>query len=257
MRVLILGGTTEGLGLAKALARDNRFTLIYSLAGRTEKPLLPDAAFRIGGFGGVDGLVQWITRERVDAVVDATHPFAARMSANAVAAADKLRMPLLRLQRLAWARVAGDDWVDVADNDAAVAALGTMPCRVFLTIGRKEVAAYRGAPQHCYVIRAVDPPLPDALPTQADVILQRGPFALDDELALLRTHGIDVVVSKNAGGDAAYAKVIAARQLGLPMVMIARPQLQPARECSDVDTALGWLDRLHVAHGQEPSERGV
>src|SRR5688572_17351116 len=142
MRVLILGGTTEGYALADALARDSRFAATYSLAGRTKTPLLPRGATRVGGFGGAQGLIDWMRGEKIDTIVDATHPYAARISANAVVAADALRMPLLRLQRAAWVRAAGDDWREVPDANAAVTALGPQPRNVFLTIGRTEVAAF-------------------------------------------------------------------------------------------------------------------
>jgi precorrin-6A/cobalt-precorrin-6A reductase len=240
------------------LARDSRFAATYSLAGRTKTPLLPRGATRVGGFGGAQGLIDWMRGEKIDTIVDATHPYAARISANAVVAADALRMPLLRLQRAAWVRAAGDDWREVPDANAAVTALGPQPRNVFLTIGRTEVAAFRAAPQHRYLIRSVDAPEENSLPPRADVILRRGPFDLDDELSLMRAQGIDVVVSKNAGGEAAYAKICAARQRQIPVVMIARPPLPAAPECADVEAALAGLrDEITSAHGREPSERGV
>jgi precorrin-6A/cobalt-precorrin-6A reductase len=258
MRVLILGGTTEGYALAEALARDSRFAATYSLAGRTKTPLRPGGATRVGGFGGAQGLIDWMRSEEVDAIVDATHPYAARISANAVVAADALHMPMLRLQRPAWVPTAGDDWREVPDANAAVTALGPEPRTVFLTIGRTEVADFRAAPQHRYLIRSVDAPEKNSLPPCAEVILRRGPFDFDDELSLMRAQGIDVVVSKNAGGEAAHAKIHAARQLKIPVVMIARPPLPAAPECSDVGAALAWLrDEITSDHRQEPSERGV
>jgi precorrin-6A/cobalt-precorrin-6A reductase len=258
MRVLVLGGTTEGYALAEALARDSRFAATYSLAGRTKTPLLPAGATRVGGFGGARGLIDWMRGEDIEAIVDATHPYAARISTNVAVAADFLHIPLLRLQRPAWVPTSGDDWREAFDADAAVTALGAEPRNVFLTIGRTEVAAFRAGPQHRYLIRSVDEPDKEALPPHAEVILGRGPFRLDDELSLMRTRGIDVVVSKNAGGDAAQAKIIAARQLQIPVVMIARPQLPGAQECADVETALAWLqNEVASAHAREPSERGV
>lgn len=258
MRVLILGGTTESRALADALADDRRFAPVYSLAGRTGAPLLPCVPARVGGFGGRDGLAAWLKLERIDAIVDATHPYAAQMSANAAHAAEACRVPLLRLQRPAWIAGPRDDWRHVASSDAAASALGTTPLNVFLAIGRSDIAAFRAAPQHGYVVRAVDAPDPLDLPPRATVILKRGPFALDDELAVLREHSIDVIVSKNSGGDAAYAKILAASQLGLPVVMIARPPLPVAAECAGVEAALDWLDTIvQRAHGANPSERGV
>lgn len=253
-----MGGTTEGFALAEALARDSRFAATYSLAGRTKAPVLPGGTTRVGGFGGAHGLIDWMRKEGIEAIVDATHPYAARISANAAVAANSLRVPLRRLKRPAWIPTSDDDWREAADADAAVTALGAEPRNVFLTIGRTEVAAFRAAPQHRYLIRSVDAPDREALPPHSEVILRRGPFGLEDELSLMRTHGIDVVVSKNGGGDAAHAKIRAARQLRIPIVMIARPQLPGAQECADVEVALAWLrDEIASAHGREPSERGV
>jgi precorrin-6A/cobalt-precorrin-6A reductase len=258
MRVLILGGTTEAFALAQQLARDQRFAPTYSLAGRTATPLTPDVPCRGGGFGGADGLVAWLEAENIDAVVDATHPFAARISANAAEAARRLRLPLLFVRRPAWRPEPGDRWTDVADMDDAVSALGTEPRRVFLAIGRTEIGAFRSAPQHAYLARAIDAPATDMLPPRIEVLLQRGPFALEDEIALLQSHAIAVLVSKNSGGDAAYAKIAAARQLRLPVVMVRRPALPPGECCPDVASALEWLHALLPdAHGCTASERGV
>jgi precorrin-6A/cobalt-precorrin-6A reductase len=258
MRVLILGGTTEAFALAQQLARDQRFATTYSLAGRTAAPLTPDVPCRVGGFGGADGLAAWLAVEKIDAVVDATHPFAARISANAGIAAQRLRLPLLFVRRPAWYPESGDRWIDVADMDDAVTALGTEPRRVFLAIGRTELGVFRRAPQHAYLARAIDAPRPDALPPHIEIILQRGPFALEDEIAVMRSNAIDVLVSKNSGGDAAYAKIAAARRLGVPAVMVQRPAL-PSGECHpDVASALEWLHALLPGtHGCPASERGV
>jgi precorrin-6A/cobalt-precorrin-6A reductase len=257
MRVLILGGTTEALALAQQLARDGRFAPIYSLAGRTAAPRVPDVKQRIGGFGGVPGLMAWLTAERVQAIVDATHPFAAGMTANAAQAAQRLGLPIVHLQRPAWRREAGDDWTEVAGMNAVPAALGSAPRRVFLAIGRNELGAFRMAPQHRYLVRAVDPPARELLPPHAEVLLHRGPFALEDEVALLRAYAIDVVVSKNSGGAAAGAKIMAARQIGLPVIMVARPPLPEGEVCPDVAGAIAWLETLlSQAHGTV-SERGV
>jgi precorrin-6A/cobalt-precorrin-6A reductase len=258
MRVLILGGTTEAFALAQQLARDQRFAPTYSLAGRTAAPLTPNVPFRVGGFGGADGLAAWLAAEKIDVVVDATHPFAARISANAGLAAQRLRLPLLFVRRQAWRAETGDRWIDVADMDDAVTAPGTEPRRVFLAIGRTELGVFRRAPQHAYLVRAIDAPATDMLPPRTEVLLQRGPFELEDEIALLRSRAIDVLVSKNSGGDAAYAKIAAARALGLPVVMVRRPAL-PAGECRpDVASALEWLHALLPdTHGCSASERGV
>lgn len=261
MRVLILGGTTEAFTLAQRLAGDSRFDALYALAGRTQKPLLPAITCRIGGFGGIDGLARWLVDERVNALIDATHPFAAQMSRNAIEAAAMTYVPLLRLQRAEWQPQPGDNWRTVPDMTGAITALDEPehPKRVFLAIGRKEVAAFTAAPQHSYLVRAVDAPAAESLPPGSEVILQRGPFALADELALLQHNRIDIVVSKNAGGHAAYPKIEAARQLGIPVVMVARPAVPQAPECTDIDAALAWLEELlgPDAHGEKSSERGV
>lgn len=239
------------------LSDDARFAPIYSLAGRTGKPVLPPVAHRIGGFGGAQGLADWLSAERIDAVVDATHPFAARISANAAMAARQLGLPLLFLQRPPWRQEDGDNWTRVRAMGQAAAALGDQPTRVFLGIGRQEVAAFKAAPQHVYLVRAVEPPAADDLPPHSEVILQRGPFALAAERELLSAHSIDVVVSKNSGGEAAYAKIAAARQLGLPVVVVDRAPLPRGEMAAGVDAAVRWLDALATRHDTPVSERGV
>lgn len=257
MRILILGGTSEAFALAQHVAVDARLRAVYSLAGRTASPLLPPVPHRIGGFGGVQGLECWLAGEGIEAIIDATHPFAARMSANAAAAARSLRLPLLVLRRAPWRPQAGDDWIRVADAQQAAVALGPEPAKVFLAIGRLELAAFRAAPQHSYLVRAVDAPEPNTLPPRAHIILQRGPFEVDAERDLLRSHAIDIVVSKNSGGEAAYAKIAAARQLGLPVVMVDPPPAPQGRHVESVASALDWLDVLIAQHHSVVSERGV
>jgi precorrin-6A/cobalt-precorrin-6A reductase len=256
MRILILGGTTEASALAQRLSGDQRFAVTLSLAGRTSAPELPAVATRSGGFGGADGLAQWISDSRTEALVDATHPFAARISANAVAAARSAGVPLVSLVRAPWPQQAGDTWIRVADVEAAVPALGDTPRRVFLTIGRQEVGAFRAAPQHSYLVRAIEPPDADALPLGAEVILQRGPFAEAEETVLMRDHAIDIVVAKNSGAQATYAKIAAARALQLPVVMIDQPQKPAGIAVGNVDAICEKLRALSH-HAGAPSERGV
>ena len=240
------------------LSNDARFAPIFSLAGRTAKPMLPPVAHRIGGFGGAQGLANWLRAECIDAIVDATHPFAARISTNAAAAASQLGLPLLFLQRPPWGQEDGDNWTRVGDMGQAATALGEQPARVFLGIGRQEVAAFKAAPQHVYLVRAIEPPDADSLPPQSEVLLQRGPFELAAERELLGARGIDVVVSKNAGGGAAYAKIAAARQLGLRVVMVERGPLPEGDTVASVDEAVRWLGLVLAArHGSPASERGV
>ncbi|APF36354.1 cobalt-precorrin-6A reductase [Chelatococcus daeguensis] len=243
MRILLLGGTSEATTLARLVAEDTRFEPVLSLAGRTSAPAAAPVATRIGGFGGVDGLAHFLARERIAAVVDATHPFAARMSANAAAACGMAGVPLLALTRPSWQHRPDDNWIEVADMAGAAAALGTMPARVFLTIGRQELAAFAAAPQHHYVVRSIEPA--EGLLASATLIRARGPFAVEDEVALMRREAIDVVVSKNAGGRATEAKIIAARKLGLPVVMVRRPDRPDVPMVETAEAALAWLVARH------------
>ncbi|HVW30592.1 MAG TPA: cobalt-precorrin-6A reductase [Polyangiaceae bacterium] len=244
-KVLILGGTNEARRLANRLADDARFGVLLSFAGRTENLILPSTPYRVGGFGGSAGLAAFLQRERFGALIDATHPFAATMSRNAVEAARSRDVPLIRLERPRWTPEPADRWIPVADMPAAVHALGREPRRVFLTIGRQEVGAFKVAPQHDYLVRAIDafdPELP-----RARVIAARGPFELAAELELMRTEKIDVLVSKNSGTDATYAKIVAARQLGLPVVLVEPPPLPEAPVARSLDEIVNWLERLHQA----------
>jgi len=255
LKILILGGTTEASALARALAGDARFEPVLSLAGRTKAPMTPPIPFRIGGFGGVEGLVQYLKAEHVDLLVDATHPFAAQMSRHAAEAARIAGVPLLVICRPAWRPVEGDHWIPVPDMVAAVAALGAAPRRVFLTIGQKELAPFRAAPQHHYVIRSVDAPEPDSLPPKAEIITARGPFAEADERRLLSEKRIDVIVTKNSGGTATEAKLAAARALRIPVIMVDRPSRPDVETVETAEAALAWLARLHDAAAV--SRRGV
>jgi precorrin-6A/cobalt-precorrin-6A reductase len=252
MKILILGGTTEGRLLAERLAGDPRYQTLLSFAGRTESLQRPASAHRVGGFGGSEGLSAFLREHAFAALVDATHPFAARISANAVLAATRTGTPLVRLSRPAWSQQPGDLWTCVASMEDAARALGDTPRRVFLTIGKQEIAAFRAAPQHRYLTRAIDafePGLP-----HARVILARGPFALDGELALLERERIEVLVSKNAGTSATYAKIEAARKLGITVVMVDRPLLPEALEVHAVEGVRTWLAALHDG---ARSERGA
>lgn len=247
-RLLILGGTTEAAALARALADDQDFSPILSLAGRTSAPMASPVPLRVGGFGGAEGLARYLAEEGVEAVIDATHPFAARISANAAHAADLAGVPLLAIRRPAWEREAGDAWIEVDDMTAAAQALGPVPRMVFLTIGRQEVSAFAGAPHHAYVVRSIEP-VGDSLPvSRLTTIAARGPFDAEAEAALMREAGIDIVVSKNAGGAMTYGKILAARRLGLPVVMVRRPAKPEVTSVADAGAALVWL-RRHAAPG--------
>lgn len=241
-RLLILGGTSEASELARQLADDNRFDPCLSLAGRTKAPARPPIAFRIGGFGGPEGLADYLRDEPIDLIVDATHPFAERMKHNAIAAAAQADVPLLAIRRPEWQPQAGDRWTVVSDMQAAVSALGESTLRVFVTIGQKELAPFRAAPQHSYVIRSVDPPAPDSLPPDTQVITARGPFDEAAERDLLAGRKIDVIVTKNSGGSATYAKLAAARGLGLPVILVARPAHPQAEAVETAGEAVVWIE---------------
>lgn len=240
MKVLILGGTTEASAVASALA-ERGIPALFSYAGRVKAPKPQPLPTRVGGFGGVAGLAGFLKEQRITHLVDATHPFAAQMSRHAVAAASHSGIPLVALIRSPWVPQAGDRWEPVASLEAAVSALTGPPQRILLAIGRQHLAAFAAQPHHHYLLRLVDAPdAPLPFPHHR-VILDRGPFTLVGDLALLREHGIQRVVCKNAGGTGAIAKLDAARQLGLPVVMIERPVPPPRREVHSVEGVLAWL----------------
>ena len=251
MRVLILGGTTDANQLAAALAGDPGIDPVLSYAGRTENPKRPPIAWRVGGFGGVDGLMAYLRAEKIARVIDATHPFAAQMSAHAVEACARVSIPLLALERAPWQRQAGDRWTEVDDFTAAAEALGALPRRVFLGIGRTQLAPFAGHPQHFYLVRLVDPPRAP-LPLEAEVIIGRGPYDVAGDRALLIQHRIDIMVTRDAGGDGASAKIDAARELGLPVIMVKRPFIPLREKVETVADVLRWL-----GHDTTPAERGV
>jgi precorrin-6A/cobalt-precorrin-6A reductase len=237
MIVLILGGTSEARALAGALPGH---TVISSLAGRTSSPLLPAGEVRIGGFGGVDGLAAFLRERRIDAVVDATHPFAARISAHAAEAAGLAGVPLLRFQRPGWIAEPGDAWHRVPDLAEAAALLPRLGQRVFLTTGRQGIGAFAGVDECWFLARSVEPP-DTPKPRHLAVILDRGPFTLDGERRLLDEHRIDVLVSKDSGGPA--AKLVAARERGIPVVLVDRPPAPEADVVTTVDRAVDWVTR--------------
>ena len=257
MRVLILGGTTEASGLAQLLAADHRFETTLSLAGRTSNPRTQPVRTRMGGFGGVDGLAAWLGQEAIEAVVDATHPYADQISSNAVAACGRHAIPLATIMRPPWQPAPGDQWLMVASAEAAADALGAEPRRVFLSLGRLELGAFASRPHHHYLARTVDPPEATLLPRDTRLIFDRGPFDEPAETTLLMHEKIDVLVSKNSGGAATYAKITAARKLGIPVVMIARPHKPHGDIVDDAEAAARWLEK-RLAHRAIPgSARGV
>jgi len=241
-KVLILGGTTEARLLAQKLAPRADLEVTLSLAGRTASPVAHAVPLRVGGFGGADGLAEHLARERVDALIDATHPYATSISHNAAGAARKAGVALVALRRPPWKAVAGDRWIEVDDTRAAVNALGPTSRRVFVAVGRNELKPFGGAPQHFYLIRSVDPVDPPLPLPQAAYVTARGPFSEADDSALMRKHAIDVVVSKNSGGSAAYGKIAAASALGIDVIMLRRPLAAHAPAVETVDDAIAWLD---------------
>ena len=242
MRVLILAGTGEAAALAEACAGERGLETISSLAGRTAAPRAVPGELRVGGFGGAAGLAEFLRARAVDRLVDASHPFAAQISRHAAAACRAAGVPRLRLLRPPWRPVAGDRWLEVASLAAAARLLPEIGARVFLTVGQKELDAFTGIPQVWFLIRTIEPPARVPL-AQALCLQARGPFALPDELALLRAHRIDVLVTKASGGAATYAKLAAARMLGLPVIMVRRPPPPKGPVVSSVAAALAWLCR--------------
>ncbi len=240
MRVLLLGGTAEARALAKTL--HPHVDIVSSLAGRVPDPALPVGPVRIGGFGGVDGLRRWLQDERIDAVVDATHPFAAAMTAHAAEVCGELRMPHLVLARPAWAP--GGALVVESDTEAAEIVARQGYSRIFLTTGRSGVNAFADS-DAWFLIRAVTAPDAALLPRHHRLLLSRGPYHYDDELALLREHRIDALVTKNSGGEMTRAKLDAAAALAIPVVMVARPQLPAGvTAVGSVEEAAEWVAGL-------------
>ena len=261
--ILVLGGTLEASALALALAeRGERAVLSY--AGRVAQPKAQPITVRVGGFGGVPGLLAYLRSQRISHLVDATHPFAAQMSQHAVAAAAQAGVPLLALSRPPWQPGPGDRWQALDSMAAAVAALAGPPQRVMLALGRLHLAEFAAQPQHHYLLRLVDAPeVVPPLPLHT-ALIARGPFDLAGDTALLLVHRIECIVCKNAGGSGAQAKLLAARALGLPVLMVQRPPSAVAHTVSSVAEVLQWL--LHavpmaaaanVGTAAPATERGV
>lgn len=240
--VLILGGTGEARRLATRLGGLG-VRVTSSLAGRVAELRMPPGEVRVGGFGGADGLADWMRRERVDALVDATHPFAETMTANAVRAGASTSTPMVVLRRAPWLPGPGDDWRPVDSLADAAALVGEIGERVFLTTGRQGLHHFAGLHRPWFLVRAVDPPEPP-LPDRVTTVLARGPFTVDDELAVLRQHRIDVVVTKNSGGSMTGAKLAAARELDVPVVMVQRPPVPDVSTVDSVDAAAEWVNRM-------------
>ena len=244
-RILILGGTGEAVALARLLESRAEFDVITSLAGRTRRPAAVPGHVRTGGFGGATGLAAWLEAERVDALVDATHPYAATISRHAAQACDARGAPRVQLWRPAWVPAGGDAWIEVPDLNAAADAVAdsgiTADGSVFLTTGARDVQAFRRQKATKFLVRLVDVPQP-ALPlARCELIIDRGPFAVETERALLREHRVELLVSKNSGGAATYPKLAAARELQVPVVMVRRPDPEPGARVDSAEAALRWL----------------
>ncbi|MER6786070.1 cobalt-precorrin-6A reductase [Streptomyces sp. NPDC000658] len=254
MHVLILGGTTEARRLAELLCGTPGLKVTSSLAGRVSAPRLPAGEVRVGGFGGVEGLVTWVREHAVDAVVDATHPFAGTIGFHAAEAAAVAGVPLLALRRPGWEPVEGDRWHEVNSSAEAAALLPTLGRRVFLTTGRMGLAAFAGLDGLWFLARSVEAPEPPC-PSAMEVLLDRGPFTLDGERELLRRHRVDVLVTKDSGGAATAPKLTAAREAGLPVVVVRRPPA-PADVpvVPDPRDAVRWI-RAHLDRGRPGAER--
>ena len=251
--ILILGGTAEARQLAGRLLHRRDLAITLSLAGRTTAPAEQPVPVRTGGFGGTDGLAAYLEAQQIEVLIDATHPYAAVMSAHAAEAVARTNVRLLALRRPPWATIVRDQWVEVDTIDDAVLAIGPAPRRVFLTVGRRDIAAFAAAPQHSYLIRSVDPIDPPLDVPHATYVTARGPFSEQSDRALMTEHRIDTVVAKNSGGGATYGKIAAARSLGIRVVMLRRPVLPTVTTVETVQDAVAWID-----HELPPAtDRGV
>jgi precorrin-6A/cobalt-precorrin-6A reductase len=238
-KLLILGGTSEASALAAAALQIPHLTVISSLAGRTQQPIAPAGQVRSGGFGGEAGLRDYLERESIDVLIDATHPFAQQISGHGARAAATQGIPYLRLERPAWSMETGDRWLLVQNHEEAAGLLARLAVRIFLTIGRQELKNYAHLSDLWFLMRSIDPP--DSPMPPGELILARGPFSVAAERELLLQHQIGAIVSKNSGGAATYAKIVAGRELGLPIVMIDRPQSLASDRASQIPEALQWL----------------
>ena len=239
--ILLLAGTGEARALAGRLADDPRFRVTASLAGAVGRPEAYPGRVRIGGFGGVQGLGAWLRGEGIAAVVDATHPFAARISVNAVVASQAVGLPLLRLERPPWQAAPGDNWQEVADLDEAAARL-PQGARPFLAVGRKEISRFSPRRDLDCLVRMIDPPEPGTVLPPGRLLLARPSRDVEAEVALLEQHGATHLVTKNSGGPWGEAKLLAARRLGLRVIMVRRPDLVGGEVVADVPAALAWLE---------------
>jgi precorrin-6A/cobalt-precorrin-6A reductase len=254
-RLLILGGTGDAVRLAAHTVHIPGLETITSLAGRTNEPGAIASPIRVGGFGGEAGLVEYLQTMAIDLLIDATHPFAAQISWNAANAAKTAGIPFLMLVRPAWVRSNLDRWIEVESIDRAVAVIPATAARIFLTIGRQQLAPFAILTDRWCLMRSIDPPAADLPLPPGKMLLDRGPFSLAQELQLLKDERIDAIVSKNSGGDATYAKIIAARELGLIVVMVQRPMMPAGERVGNVEDAIDWL-RVKIGTHPAPLRGG-
>jgi len=243
-KVLILGGTRDAVNLAGAAAALPGTEVIYSLAGVTQNPNLPGCEVHTGGFGGPEGLQVYLSDAAIDAVIDATHPFAAQIAANVFAACEGIGMPRLKFLRPPWVPETGDNWIEVGSVADAVSYLSDHASAVFLTIGTREIAAFAGLENCRFLIRYIHPPKGGVPLKNCEVVVDRGPFLEPGETELIRSHGVQYLVSKNSGGDGAAAKLAAARSLKIPVIMINRPAPPAGAIAEAQEDAVAWLQKL-------------
>ena len=244
-RVLILGGTAEAVALAHALHRARpSFDVITSLAGVTRTPVTGPGRLREGGFGGVDGLGNYLREEAVDVLIDATHPFAATMAGHAALAADKAGVARIKLVRPLWERTPEDLWFEVGTVAEAAQVLRTRSAgSVLMTLGRRDLEAFAGLGSTRFLVRMIEAPGEPLPMARSELILARGPFTPEGEEMLMRDHGIDAVVTKASGGQATQAKILAARNLAIPVIMIRRPAMPEGPSAETVEGVMAWLEQ--------------
>ena len=244
MKVLILGGTGDAVKLAAKLLLVPKLEIITSLAGRTRKPSALVGDFRIGGFGGISGLVNYIFEQKIDLLIDATHPCAGQISWHGAIACEITKTPHLMLVRPEWQKIEGDRWIEVESVEAAAQIIPQLGTRIFITSGRQQLEPFLSIvqthPHLCFLLRSIDPP--DLVIPNSKILLDRGPFSLEGERKLLQDYEIEAIVSKNSGGEATSAKLIAARALNIPIVMIQRPQMPEGDKVNDIEEAIAWIN---------------
>ena len=252
MRILVLCGTTEARELTTNLAKIAQVEIITSLAGRTHSPSKSLGDVRVGGFGGVSGLVNYLQEMDIDVLIDATHPFAQQMAENAAKAAKTVKIPHLKLLRPSWEKVEGDSWIEVPSLAAAAQSLTAGSQRVFLTIGRQELKVFANLPNIWFLMRMIDSPTSESIIPLGKILCDRGPFSLENEKEILINYRIDTIVSKNSGGDATYAKIVAARELQIPVIIVQRPLYPETEQVTNINDAIKWWERVVTEGKYQP-----